>query len=168
VSVHFGNDDGAKVGAFFESAGLGFRRLTYTRYRACPNSRYGGGGHTDASIQNQDSHVWLDGFADLHHFFEKFTFLFMPPGRVHNDDFESLLLELCDALRGNCDGVRFGVGAEVCYFRLGGRLPGLVEGTSTESIGTDDARLEAAFLIVNSELRACRGFAVPLEGARYE
>ena len=62
----------------------------------------------------------------------------MSTRRIHNNYIETFLLELGNTLRRNSDGVRLGVGTEVCNFRLGCRLTGLIERTGTEGIGTND------------------------------
>jgi hypothetical protein len=41
-------------------------------------------------------------------------------------------------------------------------LTGLIEGTSTERVSTDDARFETALLIMDCKLCAGGGFAVSL------
>src|SRR6201999_3776993 len=101
--------------------------------------------YTNTSVQNKDSHIWLDGFPDLYHFFEQFRLLFMPTRSIHNDYFEALLLELCYTLRCDRHRISFSVRPEVCNFGLGSGLSGLVKSTRTESIRTDDARFESAF-----------------------
>jgi len=63
----------------------------------------------------------------------------MPTRRVDDDDVEPFLLELCDTLRGDGDGIGFGVGTEVCNLCFRSRLPRLIEGTGTKGISTDDA-----------------------------
>ena len=82
--------------------------------------------------------VRLYGFRDLHHLPKQLRFLLVSTRRIHNNYIETFLLELGNTLRRNSNGVRLGVGTEVCNFRLGCRLTGLVERTSTEGIGTND------------------------------
>ena len=86
----------------------------------------------------------------------------MPTRRVDNDNVEPFLLELCDTLRGDGDGIGFGVGTKVCNLGFGGRLSRLVEGTGTEGISTDDARFETSFLVIDGELCAGCSFTVTL------
>ena len=94
---------------------------------------------TDTSVQNHDRHIGLYSFTDLHHLLEQLRLLLVPSGCIHNDHLKPLLLELRHALRGDRDRVRLSVGPEVRNLGLGSRLSSLVEGTSTEGIGADDA-----------------------------
>jgi hypothetical protein len=54
--------------------------------------------NTNASIQDKNCHIWLDGFPNLYHLFEEFRLLFMSTGSIHNDNLKTLLFELCDPL----------------------------------------------------------------------
>lgn len=63
----------------------------------------------------------------------------MSTGCIDYDNVEPFLLELCDTLCGDGDGISFSVGAKVCDLGFGSRLSRLVEGTGTEGISTDDA-----------------------------
>ena len=65
--------------------------------------------HTYACIEHQHSHVRLHCLTDLHHLLEQLTLLLMPTTRIDNDNFESFLLEFCDTLSSNGDGVRLRV-----------------------------------------------------------
>ena len=86
----------------------------------------------------------------------------MPTRRIDDDDVEPFLLKLYDTLRGDGDGIGFGVGTKVCDLGFGSRLSRLVKGTGTEGISTDDARLKASFLVIDGELCAGCGFTVTL------
>ena len=61
---------------------------------------------TDAGVQNHNSLVGLYGFANLHHLLEELGFLLMSTRRIHDDDIETLFLELGNTLCRNCDRVR--------------------------------------------------------------
>lgn len=77
----------------------------------------------------------------------------MPSGSIHDDHFEFLFLELHHALSSDRDGVGFGVGTEVRYFGFCGGLASLVKGAGTEGVCADDAGFEAAFLVIDCQLR---------------
>lgn len=64
---------------------------------------------TDTRVQDQYCHVGFDRSADLLHLFEELAFLFMPPGSVHDDNLEFLLLEFSDTLSGDGHGICFRV-----------------------------------------------------------
>lgn len=76
----------------------------------------------------------------------------MPPTRIHYNHIKPLLLEFRDTLSGDGDGIGFGVGAKVGYFRFRCGLPGLVECAGAECVGADDGGFEAAALVVDCEL----------------
>ena len=86
----------------------------------------------------------------------------MPTRGINDDDIEPFLLELRNALRGDRDGIGFGVGTEVCNLGFGSRLSRLVECTGTEGVSTDDARFEAPFLVIDGEFCTGCSFAVTL------
>jgi len=121
MTIHLCHNYRTKISAIFEGKTLSLSSLT------------------NASVEDEYSHVRLHSFPDLHHLLEKFRFLFMPTRRINNDYVEPLLLELCDTLRCDRDWICFGVGTEVCDLCFGSRLSGLVEGTGTESVSADDA-----------------------------
>ena len=121
MAIHLGHNDRTEVSTIFEGATLGLCSLT------------------DASVKDEHGHIRLNSLPDLYHLPEQLRFLFMPTRRVDDDDVESFFLELCDTLRGDGDGIGFGVGTKVCNLGFGGRLSRLVEGTGTEGISADDA-----------------------------
>lgn len=93
---------------------------------------------TYARIQDQHCHIWLHRLANLYHLLEQLALLLMSATRIHNDHFESLLLEFCNTLRCDGDGVRLRIGTKVRYLGFRSRLAGLIECTSTERISADD------------------------------
>ena len=93
---------------------------------------------TDAGVQNHNSLVGLYGFANLHHLLEELGFLLMSTRRIHDDDIETLLLEFRHTLRGDCDRIGLRVRAEICNLGLRCGLSGLIEGSGTEGIRTDN------------------------------
>lgn len=93
---------------------------------------------TNAGIQDQDCHVWVDGFSNLDHLLKKFRLLLMPPRGINDDDLEAFLFKLCDTLCSNCDRVGLRIGTKVGDLGFCGRLPGLVESTRAECICTNN------------------------------
>lgn len=91
MTIHLSYNDRTKVSTLLEGTALGFSSLT------------------DASIKDEYGHIWLDCFPYLYHLLEQFRFLFMPTGRVDDDDIEPFLLKLCDTLGSDRDGICFGV-----------------------------------------------------------
>ena len=93
---------------------------------------------TNTGVEDKHSHIGLDCFSNLDHLLEELTLLLMPAGRIYNDNFKALLLELRHTLRGDGDWVRLSVRTKVCdlCFRRG--LSGLVESAGTKGIRTDD------------------------------
>ena len=93
---------------------------------------------TYTCIQNHHSLVWLDSFPYLYHLLEQFRLLLVTSGRIDDNDVETLLLEFSHTLGSDGDGICLCVGTEVRDLRFGRGLSGLVEGTGTEGIRTDD------------------------------
>jgi hypothetical protein len=118
--------------------------------------------YTNACIQDQHSHIWVDGSSNLDHLLEKLSLLFMSSRGIYDDDFESLLLELSHALGCDSYGVRFCVRAKVGYLCFGCRLPCLVKRSSTECISTNDGRFKTTLLVVHCEFGTGGRFAISL------
>lgn len=93
---------------------------------------------TNASVKDHDRHIWLHGFADLHHLLEEFRLLLVSTRRIHNDDIEPFLLEFGNTLRCDGDRIRLSVRTEVGDLCLRRGLTSLVESTGTEGIRTDN------------------------------
>jgi len=96
VTIHLGHNYRTKVSTVFKGTTLGLGSLT------------------NASVKDKYGHVWLDSFPNLYHLLEELRFLFMPTGRVNDDDVEPFLLEFCDTLCSDGDRIGFGIGSEVC------------------------------------------------------
>ena len=60
---------------------------------------------TDTRIQDHNGLVGLYGLANLHHLLKELGLLFMSTRRIHNDDIETLFLELGNTLRCNGNGI---------------------------------------------------------------
>lgn len=123
---------------------------------------------TNTGVEDKHSHIGLDCFSNLDHLLEELTLLLMPAGRIYNDNFKALLLELRHTLRGDGDWVRLSVRAEVCDLGLRSGLSRLIKGTSTERVRADDTRFKTTLLVVYRELRACRCFTITLRRRRHE
>jgi hypothetical protein len=121
MAVHLGHDDRTEVRTLLKRTTLSLCSLSYT------------------GIQHEHRLVGLDRLANLHHLLEQLRLLLMPPRGIDDDDLEPFLLKFRHTLAGDGDGIRLSVRAEVGYFGFGCGLSGLVEGTSTEGVGADDA-----------------------------
>lgn len=121
MPVHLRNNDRPKVSTLLERPTLRLRRL--------PNTR----------IQHQHRHIRAHRLTNLHHLRKQLALLLMPPTGINNNDLKPLLLKFCNALRGNGDWVRLGVGPEVGDFGFCGGLSCLVEGAGAEGVCADDA-----------------------------
>lgn len=105
----------------------------------------------------------MNRVANLYHLLKQLRFLFVPSGGIDYDNIETLLLKLSHTLSSNRNRVGLRVRAVVCHLSLGSRLSRLIEGTRSECVSADNRTSETAFLVVHSELRASRGFAVALQ-----
>ena len=124
--------------------------------------------HTDTSIQNENSHIGLDSFSNLHHLLEKFRFLLMSSRGIYDNQIEPLLLEFSYALCCDRDWICLGIGTKVGHFCLSGGLTCLIESASSECVCANDGRFEPSLLIVYSKLGACCSFTVSLAKRRNE
>lgn len=123
MPIHLRHNNRPKIRSLLKRPTLRLRRL--------PNTR----------IQHQHRHIRPHRLPNLHHLREQLALLLMPPTRIHNNNLKSLLFEFRDALCGDGDGVRLGVGSEVRDFGFGGGLSSLVERACAEGVGADDAGL---------------------------
>ena len=161
MAVHLGDNNGTKISTLLKCPTLCLSSLAWSQgsvadlIGVCSRITY-------ASIEDQNRHVGLDGFSDLYHFLEQFRFLLVTTRSVDDDHFKSLFLEFCNTLGCNGDWIRFSVGTKVGYFSLGCRLSGLIKSTCAEGIRTDNTRLEATFLIVDSQFCACCSLSISL------
>lgn len=118
--------------------------------------------HTNASVEDEDRHIGFDRFADLHHFFKQFRFLFMPTRSIHDDDLEALLLELGNTLSSYSNWICFRIRPKVRDFGLRGGLSGLIKSSSSERVGADNGGFESSLLIMDRKFSTCCGFTIAL------
>lgn len=69
MAIHFRDDDSSKVSAVFEGATLSLSGLAWETNSA--RNRRQRKMDTDAGVEDQNGHIWVDRLSDLDHLLEK-------------------------------------------------------------------------------------------------
>lgn len=145
VAVHFRNDDRSDVDSFSEGLRLHIALLS------------------DRTIHNENYVVWFDCFLNLFHFIEQLRFLSVPSRSINQNNFHSLIPELCDSLLSDGNWICLDVAAIEWYANFGCILLELIKSACTESVCANHRHSPSFLLVVVGHLAACCCFAASLE-----
>ncbi len=118
---------------------------------------------TNTTIHNETSSVWFYGTLNLLHFFKESSLLLVSSRCVHNDYFKLLISEELNTLLCNFNRISLFLMTKERTLDLGSIHLKLLESTSSECVGADQANTPSFLHIVICELCAGCSFTRALK-----